>query len=451
VQRPTPKSPAFQAKSRPVSNDFKMPGNLNRPNQNQIAKPNRPDVIRPGQKGGGAQLAGGGKLPDFGKKGSGNLPDFGKNDGGKLPDFGKKGAGKLPDFGKKDGKLPHLEKKGGKLRPNDGKLADLKKKNPGLFPDGKRPDRPNKKDDIADWLNPKNRPGDGIRPGTRPSKRPDNIAKDFGNNWKNAINTGKINIGNKRIGDINVDLSKNFNYNNIHNQRNVIQNNFQNNYRNNNYFGGGWWNRYPGGGWPNWHYHNYAGNWWRPATWGALTGFVASAAWSPPVYYDYGASYGGGSTVEYGGASPVYIDQDVVYVNDQPIASAPVYAEQAIELANVEPPPPEAKIEWMPLGTFAMMATKDDENPSVLLQLALSKDGLISGTWYNRETDKTSAVEGKVDPETQRVALRKPDEPDIVLECGVYNLTQDASSCLIHYGTLNTQTRWLARLEAPEQ
>ncbi len=30
---------------------------------------------------------------------------------------------------------------------------------------------------------------------------------------------------------------------------------------------------------------------------------------------------------------------------------------------------------------------------------------------------------------------------------GVYNLTQDATPCLMHFGTLNTQTWYLARLD----
>jgi hypothetical protein len=163
---------------------------------------------------------------------------------------------------------------------------------------------------------------------------------------------------------------------------------------------------------------------------------VIGAAWSPPVYYDYGSN--------------VVVNENVVYVNDQPVASAPVYAQQAIELAEVTPPPQNTKIDWLPLGTFALSSKKDDDNPSTVVQLALSKQGLVSGTWYNRATDKSSEVEGKVDPDTQRLALRKPDQPDVVLEVGVYNLTQEATPCLMHFGTLNTQQWYLTRLEAPE-
>src|SRR6185295_11482716 len=105
--------------------------------------------------------------------------------------------------------------------------------------------------------------------------------------------------------------------------------------------------------------------------------------------------------------------------------------------ANVDPPPADTKMEWLPLGTWAVSSKQDDDNPSSVLQIAVSKQGIVSGTWYNRATDQSSDVQGRVDPDTQRVALHKPDQPDMVLEVGVYNLTQAATPCLIHFGTLN--------------
>ena len=84
-----------------------------------------------------------------------------------------------------------------------------------------------------------------------------------------------------------------------------------------------------------------------------------------------------------------------------------------------------------------------------ILQLAVSKEGLVSGVWFNRSTNKSAEVEGQVDPDTQRAAIRRPEQPDVVLEVGVYNLTQNASPCLMHFGTVNTQTWYLARLDNP--
>ncbi len=144
------------------------------------------------------------------------------------------------------------------------------------------------------------------------------------------------------------------------------------------------------------------------------------------------------------------IQDDTVFINDQPVAAAPVYAQQALDLATVDTPPQEgAQIDWLPLGTFAVSSRPDDDDPGVVIQIALSKDGLVSGIWYDRQTDTTEAVEGRVDPQTQRLAIRKIDQGDVVLEVGLYNLTQPATSALLHFGTLQSQVRFLTRLDLP--
>jgi hypothetical protein len=373
-------------------------------------RPNFDPKNRPGKDGGGIQ-----KRPDFDPK----RPDF---DPKKRPDFDPK----RPDFDPK--KRPNVD-------PNDRPIIDPKNR-PNFDPnrpafDGKnRPDRP--------WA------------ATRPSSK---INNEFTNNWKKAVNKktnigkigdtkiGKIgdtNVVGNRIGDVDVDNYTFNNFQQLNDNRRLVNNNFRN-YGGGGYFNDNWWNNRPyAANYPAWHYHHShlpAANWWRGASWAGLTGWMAGNAWSQPAYTDYGSN--------------VVIDQDVVYLNDQPVASAPVYAQQAIELATIEPPPPEVRLEWMPLGTWALMSDKEDANPSSILQLAVSKEGLVSGTWYNRNTDKSAECEGQVDPETQRMALRRPEQPDVVLEVGLYNLTQNATSCLIHFGTINSQAWYLARLDDP--
>ena len=50
----------------------------------------------------------------------------------------------------------------------------------------------------------------------------------------------------------------------------------------------------------------------------------------------------------------------------------------------------------MPLGTFALASKENDPQPGAVLQLAISKDGIVSGTWYERATDVSAAIEGRV-------------------------------------------------------
>lgn len=148
----------------------------------------------------------------------------------------------------------------------------------------------------------------------------------------------------------------------------------------------------------------------------------------------------------------VYRDNNV-YINNTQIATADEFAQSAAELATVPPPTNEeeaAKAEWMSLGTFAMTTGEKDLEPSRVVQLAVNKEGIISGTMYNTKTDKTDAIQGKVDKDTQRVAFRIGNSEKVILEAGLYNLTQEEVPLLVHFGTERTENWLLVRMETPE-
>jgi hypothetical protein len=105
----------------------------------------------------------------------------------------------------------------------------------------------------------------------------------------------------------------------------------------------------------------------------------------------------------------------------------------------------------MPLGTFAISTNQKDVDPNRYLQLAVNKEGVISGTLFNKQTDEAQTVQGQVDKETQRVAIRIGDSDQIVLETGLYNLTQDEVPVLVHIGTDRVENYLLVRLPAPEE
>jgi hypothetical protein len=58
-------------------------------------------------------------------------------------------------------------------------------------------------------------------------------------------------------------------------------------------------------------------------------------------------------------------------------------------------------------------------------------------------------VEGSVDPKSQRAAWRIGDTTEVVMEAGLYNLTQDEAPLLIHFGKERTERYLLVRLEQP--
>jgi hypothetical protein len=182
-------------------------------------------------------------------------------------------------------------------------------------------------------------------------------------------------------------------------------------------------------------YHRPWNYWWRRATWVGVTGWFVWK-WANPVYFDYGGN--------------VYYQDNSVYYGDTVVCDAPTYATQAAELADSVPADATADdVQWMPLGVFALVK-EDQEDPTMFLQLAVSKEGIIGGTYQNTVTDAALPVEGMVDKESQRAAWTIGDNRNTVLETGIYNLTQDETTVLVHFGTEQTQEWLLVRLEEPK-
>lgn len=216
-----------------------------------------------------------------------------------------------------------------------------------------------------------------------------------------------------------------------------------------NCFGSAWWgvHRHPIGGWHYYHgfYRRPWSYWWRAPTWAAAAGWFTWGApaeiWTQPIYYDYGE-----------GGNVVYQD-DSVYIGGQEVATAEDFAATAADLATVDPPPDDAAAEaaeWMSLGTWAVTTDEQDLEPTQIIQLAVNKDGVVSGTLYNTQTDQAQTIEGRVDKETQRLAFRLGESENVVVETGLYNLTLDEAPALVHFGADRTETYLLVRLEQPE-
>jgi hypothetical protein len=161
-------------------------------------------------------------------------------------------------------------------------------------------------------------------------------------------------------------------------------------------------------------------------------------AWSEPAYYSYGED--------------VYYDDGTVYYDDQPYATAEEYATEAQEIATSAPEVDQAAVEWLPLGVFAV--TQDGRangpEPTMFVQLAVSKEGVISGTFQNTATDKVQSVEGMVDKKSQRVAWGIVDKKWPIMETGLQNLTQDTAPALVHFENGETQQWLLVRLDQPQ-
>lgn len=263
----------------------------------------------------------------------------------------------------------------------------------------------------------------------------DNLPRvgDRGNNSTN-INVGDVNIGNS------VDYSKNQqawvdNHRTTGNQVRVnAGNRYASAYNNGAYRHGavGGYSYY--GGWNN--RGAYYG--WRPVTYAAFGTFMG-AAWASaqPRYYAYGT---GGN---------VYYENNIVYVDGQAAGTPEEYAAQSTALI-ASAPEPVTETEWLPLGVFALTREGVDDSQA-MLELAVNKQGVLAGTYYNEATEVSRSLKGMLEQDSQRAAIGFADgkNADVVLETGIQNLTQDEAPALLHQGKDRSGPVLLVRLQAP--
>ncbi len=130
------------------------------------------------------------------------------------------------------------------------------------------------------------------------------------------------------------------------------------------------------------------------------------------------------------------------------------YYDQAQTIATAVPEYTDnqgEQMDWLPLGVWAV-TQEDAAETDRLIQLAVNKDGVIAGTYSNDTSGQSIPLTGSVDKETQRAAWHPTDEKNsqIVMETGLYNLTEDTTQALLHYGPDKTEQVLLVRLDQPE-
>ncbi|WP_158264971.1 hypothetical protein [Blastopirellula marina] len=408
MSRPATPSVSRPNVSRPSTGGGSGLSNVNRPNISKPDLSNRPSINRP-TTGGGT-----------------NKPNISRPDLANRPSTGDRPTFNKPDFSNR----PNLNPGGGD-RPNIANRPNISNRPSG--------------DDLKNFLD---LPGGGNARPNLPNQgnigdRVSNIDRDkVGDRVNNIGDRTNIGGGDKNI---NIGGGNNVNIGNRENNINSVRNKWSN-YDNRHWggdrpFGNNWWNNGPYHNNPAWRWQagwgRYPGNWcWRPAAWAAFGTWFAWS-WSQPVVYDYGTNV-------------VYRD-NYVYVNDQQYASADQYYQQADTIAQSVPQDADpAKVDWMPLGVFAV-CQQDGADTGMLIQLAVSKEGILAGTFYNDATDAGRPLQGMVDKTTQRAAWKFADgkNEDIVMETAVYNLTQDDATALVHFGQERTETWIMVRLPEP--
>jgi hypothetical protein len=201
-----------------------------------------------------------------------------------------------------------------------------------------------------------------------------------------------------------------------------------------------WWH---GCGW--WYGGNININlnpwwWWQPVIWPGYWVIYGSVL-PEPIVYDYGTD--------------IVMESNDVYIDGEQIDSAADYRQQALALANPpDVPPPPAPIDAkdasiIPLGVWALVQ-QEKGDAIMFYQLSMTREGLITGGYYNVLTGESAPVTGSVDKKSQRIAWHTGEKGNSVVECNLYGLTKDQTACFVHFGTSQTQEWLLVRLPNPD-
>jgi hypothetical protein len=181
--------------------------------------------------------------------------------------------------------------------------------------------------------------------------------------------------------------------------------------------------------------------WWRPCTVPTVTAWF-TFGWPRVYYWNYGPG-------EY-----IYCHNNVVYVNGNWFAPAPVYYRHTVLLAQSAPeltPQQAAATEWLPLGVWALVPEGQAES-NLLVQIAVTPEGVLGGTVFNQATGQNYPLEGMVDHETQRAAWTFVDERNqrVTMETGIFNFTRPEATILTHFGPEQIEVWQMVRLDQPE-
>ena len=106
----------------------------------------------------------------------------------------------------------------------------------------------------------------------------------------------------------------------------------------------------------------------------------------------------------YGPGANIYYQDDYVYYDNRRTIAVDDYYQQIYDLAHSVPNISQSEAEnmdWRPLGVFAV-GRDANAGSQRAMQLAINKDGVLTGTYFNRENGEVHPVSGMVDERTQR-------------------------------------------------
>lgn len=197
------------------------------------------------------------------------------------------------------------------------------------------------------------------------------------------------------------------------------------------------------------HHHAWGGGWgwgnpWNVANWGTTAAWLGLGAAAVPEWGGYGPTDTTVYDTDNESLNVTVPETEAAQnlsteaLNEQTAAAQALAAQGATEPAGDE--------KFLPLGVFTL-APEDQTEASALVQLAVSKDGLLRGTYYDLLTDADQPIQGAIDKRTQRAAFTLGSQGKIAFQTALGVLTEPSGPISVHYENGQTRQWVLARYQ----
>jgi len=197
---------------------------------------------------------------------------------------------------------------------------------------------------------------------------------------------------------------------------------------------------------PSWYAaHPNAWRWTHPYAdlWVAATA-VGLASWLSVPYVP-----AGGTTVIYEGTTTVVGEgsAEASVPPEQPATeTTDIVNFDAMALARRGQSETPKDTEWMPLGVFSLKPAGQQDSTRVI-QLAVSRDGLVRGTQLDTLTEDTANIQGAVDKRSLRIAWTIGSKTGAAFEAALGDLTRPQLSVTVRLADGKTAAWEMVRIE----
>jgi hypothetical protein len=205
-------------------------------------------------------------------------------------------------------------------------------------------------------------------------------------------------------------------------------------------FSRGWYGHHRGAWGGAWGW----GNPWGIANWGTTAAWLGLGAATAPVW----AGYGPTNTTIYDTDNEELNAPGNELPGGQNMSPEALAAESAAarELAAKGMTEPGQDEKFMPLGVFTL-APENQTEATAMLQLAVSKQGVLRGSYFDLLSDVNHPIRGSVNKKTQHVAWTFGPQGKVTFQTALGVLTESSGPVSVHYENGQTRQWVLARYD----